>query len=191
MSCIILYKILKHLYNLKSINMKKTIISAIFLLAAKLMFSQSIENKCLVYNEIESNVTTSNTNNNLIITPIKIVGNKKSQTVEIEFLLKHNLVNQILEIHTQSGAPFAYDLEGNGYKFENIYLPNIQTGFGTKKVELPTDINVKGKVTFNNVHPQTDYFALVKMDYYLHNISNLDNRETFKFETKNLKINWL
>lgn len=171
--------------------MKKTFFFSIFLFATNIIFSQNFEKKCLVYNEIDSNVTTSNTNNSLQITPIKIVGNKKAQTVEIEFLVKHSLVNQILEIHTQSGAPFAYDLLGNGYKFESISFPNIQNGFGTKNVELPSEINVRGKVIFNNVHPRIDYFSLIKLDYYLHNIGDFNNHQTYKFEAKNLVIDWI
>jgi hypothetical protein len=133
---------------------------------------------------------TTNTNNDLEVKTISVIGNKKSQIVTIEFTFKHNLSNKQVQIHDREGAPTAYDEDGNTYLYNSIDFVNSKNGWnGCVNVDLPTGINIKGKVSFKGILPSVSIFKLAKINYYFVSTTDYDQK-TEIIEFNDLKIIW-
>ncbi len=119
-------------------------------------------------------------------------GNKIGQTVDIIFTIKHSLPHQKIDFYTGSERPIAYNEMGDAYEFKSVEFPNSQDGWNsTVTFILPTNILVKGKLTFKNVLPQTEKFAFVSgaLKFKDRDAEYGEDKEG-RFEIRNLKIDW-
>jgi hypothetical protein len=189
--------------------MKKITLSVLWLFCGLVLFSQTIESlkkenvnlkqdtaylrqvirTCDLLKK-SSDYVISNTNRNVKIEVLSCIGDRYSQTVTIDLMVSHQLPHQKLSIHTGSGAPTAFDNLGNSFQYKSVDFQNMRNPYGVVEVVIPTDIRIKGSITFRNVLPATENFSFARFDYNIENQDGGHARETYKVEIKNIQIIW-
>jgi len=153
------------------------------------IYLRQVVNTCdLLKKSSDFNVT--NSNSKLVFQVLSCTGSRSAQTVTIEFMVSHSLVNQVFSIHSGSGAPTAFDNLGNTFECKSIEFQNSRNGMGAVEIDAPTDIRIKGSITFRNILPSTELLTLARFDYYLYNKDGGYGKDTEKIAIKNIKIKW-
>lgn len=117
-------------------------------------------------------------------------GDRGAQTVRVEFVIKHRRVNQLVYIENSSAQTNAYDEIGNMFEVSESTLGSKRSGGCYYTTTIPTDIDVRGTVTFKRVIGGTEGFKLVNIYVGSRDFDGETNKIEGVICIKNLKINW-
>jgi len=123
---------------------------------------------------------------------LSVIGNKNSQTVEIELLIKHKIVHQKVCFNYGKNDAKLYDFEGNEYLAKGVEVGAISkpSGFGGYVCnKIPTNVPVKGKIIFKQVLSDKSKmsFSTIKIGF------KADDGGSYKYgtiELTNLNVEW-
>lgn len=136
---------------------------------------------CDLYNSSDTSETKT-FNSNFELKVIECIGNSTDQTVEVIVTIKHLLPHQQLYL----SSTIAYGETGDSFKFKN----SMFAGSNSKVIYIPTNLLLKGKLTYRNVLPQTEKLKLVNGTISFKNKDGGENNGKGEFEIRNLNINW-
>lgn len=176
--------------NLKKEN--ETLKNSIKALKQDTTYLRNVANTCDLLSK-SANSEVVNSNSRLKFELLSVKGDRASQTVQVDFFISHSLPNQSFDLHIGDGKPKAWDLLGSVYDLKNATFANNNApafSFGVIKVQVPTDVRVKGTLIFRNVLPSTEKFSLVQLKYFLYNSDGGYSNETQTIEIKNVGIKW-
>jgi hypothetical protein len=120
-------------------------------------------------------------------------GDRNNQIVTIEFIVSHKLLNQNLCIANDQSNIKAFDALGNELPAKAVEIGSASTMdvFGGGKCnKIPTDVPVKGFVTFKNVLPGTDILKFVTVAFKFRNFDSDDEYVYGTLEVRNIKVKW-
>ncbi|WP_375444882.1 SHOCT domain-containing protein [uncultured Fibrella sp.] len=127
---------------------------------------------------------------------LSVNGSKNQQNVVVTYQLKTSLVNQKVEINNGYTCNFrnleltsAYDSFGKQYSCNRFSLGD-QTGSSRAENKLPTNILLRGSITFANVLPQISKFEYMNISMTHKNLEGGDDCESGTIEIRNLTIFW-
>ena len=137
----------------------------------------------------------SNSNKNINLEILSCAGDRSFQTVTIEFMISHQLAHQIFAVHTGgSGKPTAYDNIGNTFECKSVNFQSKRDDYiislSTVDAVVPTDVRIKGSISFRNVLPSTEQFSFARFNYYCYNQDGGYGRTAYKVEMRNIPIIW-
>lgn len=157
--------------------------------SAKLMqdttFLRNELSLCRLYNNGQR-TEILNSNSNFKATFLYCKGSRASQSVELSFMIEHNIPNQKFtnnEFNSDKGK--AYDTQGQVYNASSTFMGGAKINYCI----IPTNNPMKISLVFNNVHPGNDLFKIITFIYDSHNIDR-SNRQKGILEFKNTKIIW-
>jgi hypothetical protein len=113
-------------------------------------------------------------------------GDRGAQTVQVEYVIKHRKVNQ--KVGSSHSGCQAYDEIGNAFEIDNISLGTDYIDY--RQVLVPTDVAIKGTVTFKRILGGTEKFKQVNIFMSTSDADGGTNRIEGITSIKNLKINW-
>lgn len=120
---------------------------------------------------------------------LEVKGNKKDQTVEIVFTLKHDLPNQNLLTYNSEGI--ATDEFGKQYSIKEIkFSKNTSISWGHVSQIIPYDTLIQGSIIIRNVLPNIDRIKSFATYIETSNADGGGNKIKDLLEFSNLKINW-
>lgn len=147
----------------------------------------------IVSNEVTvvpNKVKTLSSDLDLII--LKCEGDSVGQSVTLYYTISNKRKpHQKLNVKSYSTNPIlAFDAKGNQYKISEL---NIEDNSSSEEVStiLPTGLSANGSITFINVYPLVNDFALVKIPIASVNNAGDDEEKTDHLFLKNIKIKWL
>ncbi|MBS9774132.1 MAG: hypothetical protein KGV59_03120 [Tenacibaculum sp.] len=124
---------------------------------------------------------------------LSVKGDRNSQTITIEMLIKHKIVHQKMCLNYGTNDAKLYDFEGNEYLVKEVKIGAIKKnsynfgGYVCNKI--PTNIPVKATVTFKQILPDKSKmsFFTIKVGYtpfdsYDYEYGNI--------EMTNLNVEW-
>lgn len=126
-------------------------------------------------------------NKNMKFSLLSCEGSRAGQSVQLKFLVSHNLADQNLQFGSYSYPGKAYDSMGEIYESDES-----TTTIGNQihgKANIPTDVPVKIIVNFHNITPGNDIFKLVSFPFEIRNL-DYTKQQKGRLEIKNLKIDW-
>jgi hypothetical protein len=131
--------------------------------------------------------------NNISTTVLSCLGDRDNQTVTVEFVISHKLLHQSICIATDEANVKAFDDTGTEFPLKAADLGATAQGdmFGSGKCnKVPTDVPLKGRITFRNVTPGTEILMFITAAFKYRNYDSEDDYLYGTFEIKNLKIHW-
>ncbi len=173
--------------------MKAKTLIIILLLFGNLVYSQNCdaiieENNSLKaqlgINTVNPEVQIKSFNDKLSFKILSCKGNTDAQTVEIKFIVSHNLVHQSLAINFNSSK--AYDIAGNEFPGKSGSLGTTTNGWA----KIPTSIPLQGTITFKNILPSVAMFKFITLPFGMRNFDGAANQVRGNTEIKDLKIEW-
>lgn len=120
---------------------------------------------------------------------LKVVGDRKTQTVSVELMVTNKLANRNFEMMNMLGTSMKITTITGDVLFSNeLYVPGVTTysAFTT----LHTDVPIKMTFHFNPLLPNNEYIKLFYLSYKLRNLQDYKKDSTEEIEFRNLKINW-
>ncbi|GIJ97626.1 hypothetical protein [Capnocytophaga stomatis] len=126
---------------------------------------------------------------------ISVEGNTDSQTVTVNFTIKHKLVHQYLKIgHTSEmlNPRYAksYDFEGNEYVHRQSQLGSEKNIYGSGvSNKVPTNILIKASITFIKILPEVKEFSFVSIPVAYRDDAG-GSYQYNNIEISNVKIDW-
>lgn len=152
-------------------------------------------NKNFVAKEIEENeildkVTIKSFSNDYDLKLLSCKGDKNTQQVKIEFLIKHKKVHQKVCLYVDGRYAKSYDLEGNEFNPNSSSLGSeISTYYRTCN-KMPSNVPVKASINFIKILPSVEKlsFTTIKVSY-----KDFDGKSKAKegnIEIQNLDIDW-
>ncbi len=118
-------------------------------------------------------------------------GHKIEKKVDIILTIKHSLPNQKMKFYKASRDVVAYGEMGNSYKFKNFEFPNSEWSWINQRAfVLPTNVLLKGKLTFENISPKAKKLVFVGGTIGFENKDGGGDKGEGRFEIRNLKIDW-
>lgn len=140
---------------------------------------------CILYNTGQKTEIV-NSNGNFRATYISCKGRRASQSVELTFMIQHNIPNQEFSNNpADSDKGMAYDTQGQVYNANAIYIGGVKSNSGM----IPTSIPVRITLVFNNVLPGNDFFKVVRFKYDSYN-TDYSNKQNGTLEFRNIKVIW-
>jgi hypothetical protein len=118
-------------------------------------------------------------------------GDAAAQTATAYFIIaNHNKVNQKITIDPYAlKQAFAFDQVGNKFLFDNVTLVN-EASEGVIETMLPTNLFVKGSITFKNVLPITGNLGIINFNVKTENLNGSGGEIEEAIQLNNVKINW-
>ncbi|MFY7965472.1 MAG: hypothetical protein ACOVO1_11280 [Chitinophagaceae bacterium] len=119
------------------------------------------------------------------------VGDAGSQTVTVYYIIaNYNKVNQKITIDPfATKQAFAFDYLGNKFSFNNVQLVQ-EVSDGSIECIIPTNLYVKGSITFSNVLPITNTLGIVNFNIKSENWNGSGNEVEDAVQFSNVKIDW-
>lgn len=132
---------------------------------------------------------TTCTSNDVEYKVLKVVGDKKSQTVSVEITVTNKLANRNFEMNNMMGTSIKITTLTGDVLFSNeLFIPGVT--LYAASVILHTDVPLKMKFNFNPLLPSNEYIKLFYLSYKLRNLQDYKKDSTEEIEFKDLKINW-
>lgn len=120
---------------------------------------------------------------------LKVVGDRKTQTVSVEIMVTNKLANRNFEMMNMLGTSIKITTITGEVLFSNeLYVPGVTaySAFTT----LHTDVPIKMTFNFNPLLPNNEYIKLFYLSYKLRNLQDHKKDSTEEIEFRDLKINW-
>lgn len=114
-------------------------------------------------------------------------GDRGAQTVKVDFVIRHKKANQYFSVKGYGSK--AYDEIGNSFSAKLMSIGTKQES-NMASDEVPTDIDVKGFVTFRGVIGGTDELKLVQISVSSMDSDGYANQLEGKIDIRNIKIDW-
>ena len=165
--------------------MKKTFLAFLILFSANL-FAQNSLNKTQHKDSIAKYI-----GNGVYLTVTGCIGDEASQKITLYFTLTNpSKAHQKIKIDPWNEVPVgAYDNDGNQFPFGTVNLAN-QTGYGQVETELPTNLKVKGYITFINVFNKAKKLAHISIPISSGNWPSASDVLQEIIEINNVSVNW-
>lgn len=120
---------------------------------------------------------------------IRVVGDKKSQTVSVEIIVTNKIENRNFEMMNMMGTSIKIITVTGDVLFSNeVFVPGASQY--SMSTVLHTDVPLKMKFNFNPLLPSNEYIKLFYLSYKLRNLQDSKKDTTEEIEFKDLKINW-
>lgn len=120
---------------------------------------------------------------------VKVIGDKKSQTVSVEIIVTNKLANRNFEMNNMMGTSIKITTITGEVLFSNeMYVPGVSS-YAASTI-LHTDVPLKMTFNFNPLLPSNEYIKLFYLSYKLRNLQDSKKDNTEEIEFKDLKINW-
>jgi outer membrane protein OmpA-like peptidoglycan-associated protein len=133
-----------------------------------------------------------NLNNGIDFEVTDCKGDSKAQTVALFFTFSNpRKTNQKISVQNgfYSNPAMAFDDAGNQYPFKGVSLAGVNANNQIEK-ELVTNLTLKGSITYSNVLPTVDGFAMVKIPVVSSNWDGGENMVNGMIEVTNIAIHW-
>lgn len=132
---------------------------------------------------------TSYSHNDIEYKLIKVVGDRKSQTVSVEIMVTNKIENRNFEMMNMTGTSIKITTLTGDVLFSNeIYVPGVSL-YAASTI-LHTDVPIKMAFNFNPLLPSNEYIKLFYLTYKLRNLLDSKKDSVEEVEFKDLKINW-
>lgn len=120
---------------------------------------------------------------------LKVVGDRKTQTISVEIIVTNKLANRNFEMMNMLGTSIKITTITGDVLFSNeLYVPGVTaySAFTT----LHTDVPLKMTFRFNPLLPSNEYIKLFYLSYKLRNLQDSKKDSIEEIEFRDLKINW-
>jgi hypothetical protein len=120
---------------------------------------------------------------------IRVVGDKKSQTVSVEIIVTNKIENRNFEMMNMMGTSIKIITVTGDVLFSNeVFVPGASQY--SMSTILHTDVPLKMTFNFNPLLPSNEYIKLFYLSYKLRNLQDSKKDTTEEIEFNDLKINW-
>lgn len=132
---------------------------------------------------------TSFSHNDVEYNVVKVVGDKKSQTVSVEIMVTNKLANRNFEMNNMMGTSIKITTVTGEVLFSNeLYVPGVSS-YAASTI-LHTDVPLKMTFNFGPLLSSNEYIKLFYLSYKLRNLQDSKKDSTEEIEFKDLKIIW-
>lgn len=157
-----------------------------------LSHNENFKPKELVENLKLDEINIKSFSNDFDLKLLSCKGDKNTQQVWIEFLIKHKNVHQKVCFNKGKKDAKAYDLEGNEYNSNTVSIGSeINKGYGAFICnKIPTNVPVKASINLIKILPTVEKLSFVTVK-----IGFKDFDDSYKYtygniEIQNLDIDW-
>lgn len=164
----------------------KQLLTALFLFITASLFAQNSLNKAPHKDSVAKYI-----GNGVYLTVTGCIGDEAQQKIVLYFTLTNpSKSHQKIKIDPWNDVPVgAYDNDGNQFPFGAVNLGN-QNGFGQVETELPTNLKVKGFITFINIHNKPKKLAHITIPVSSGNWPSSSDVLNEIIEINNIAVNW-
>ncbi|WP_218598917.1 hypothetical protein [Polaribacter sp. NJDZ03] len=148
--------------------------------------------KEIVENKVLDEIKIKSFSNDYDLKLLSCKGDKNTQQVKIEFLIKHKKVHQDICFNKSIKDAKAYDLEGNEYNSDIVSVGSkVSSKFASYMCnKVPTNIPVKASINFIKILPTVEKLSFVTIKIGYKDSDGGYKYEYGNIEVQNLDIDW-
>ncbi|WP_158837669.1 hypothetical protein [Polaribacter sp. L3A8] len=144
-------------------------------------------------NEILDKIDIKSFSNDYDLKLLSCKGDKNTQQVRIEFLIKHKKVHQKVcfegKKYITSDETSAFDFNGNEYKANESIVGSKKSSYVTCN-KIPTNVPLKASVNFIKILPTVEKLSFVTIKVEYRDFDGTYKNNKGNIEIQNLDIDW-